>query len=91
MTPQEMQVKIEELTSQVEELLSWKERRETQQLSYPVDDASRNALKAVVSTGTGTSALTQILSGVPGAVPKAYAKTFFVEIDGVLAEIPSLI
>lgn len=90
MTPEEKQ-QFEDLLEQVKELQSWKERREAQQLSYPVDDASRNALKALTSTGPGTSALTQVLSGTPGAVPKAYAKTFFVEIDGVLAEIPSLI
>ncbi len=83
MTPEEKQ--------QLQELIAWKEQKERQQLSYPVDDASRSALGATFVTGAGNTALTQVLSATPGAVPKAYARTFILLANGVQYEVPSLI
>lgn len=46
---------LEQLKRDVEELKAWKLSKETQQLSYPVDDASKNSLGALVDRGTGSA------------------------------------
>lgn len=52
MTPEQL--------SQLNELLEWKKQKETQQLSLPVDDASKNALGALIDTGLGASGNTSL-------------------------------
>ena len=83
MTPEEK--------TQLNQVFEWMQQRKVQQLSYPVDDASRNSLGAAIVTGAGTTALTQTLASTPGAVPKAYARTFILVSNGMQYEVPSLI
>lgn len=88
MTPE-----IAQLQAQVAELLEWKRQRETQQLSFPVDDASRNALSVVTGNGLGSTALTQtynVIGGGGGAItgPKAYTDTIILLVDGGQYEVP---
>lgn len=46
---------------QLAEMYAWYQARQTQQLSYPVDDASRNALGTATFYGTsGTNPVTTI-------------------------------
>lgn len=85
MTPEEKQM-LNELYQRMQE-------RKVQQLALPVDDASRNALGAAISTGTGSSAKTQVIdtSGASAIVPAAYVQTFILVVNGVQYEVPSLI
>jgi len=84
-----------EQTQQLKELYEWMQQRKVQQLSYPVDDASRNSLGVPVGNGTGSTTKTQALSLTGNAqninVPAAYAQTFLLVVDGVRYEVPSLI
>jgi hypothetical protein len=43
----EMQKKIEELEKKIADLMSWKERKDAQQLSYPLDEASREIINGI--------------------------------------------
>lgn len=85
MTPEEKQM--------LTELYNWMKQRQVQQLSLPVDDASRNALGAIVSSSGAQSTLTQSYTDSNGdsvTAPKAYAGTIFVLKDGTTYEIPYL-
>jgi len=84
---------------QLKEMWEWYQARKVQQLSYPVDDASRNALGVVTRVGPGpTSDLTDTISITigPGGgsdtadVPKAYAGSVLLNIDGANYEVPYL-
>ena len=57
MTPEERQL--------LNELIEWKRQKETQQLSYPVDDASKGALGALIEIGTAATP-TQTSVGLTG-------------------------
>ncbi len=87
MTPDERQM--------LTDLYQWMKEKKIQQLSLPVDDASRAALGAVTGRGPGSTTKTQTVavSSTPSniTVPAAYVKTVVVEIDGTQYEIPSLI
>jgi hypothetical protein len=50
-----MQEEIRILKAQVAELLEWKRARIEQQISYPLDIASRTAIGAVVTGGLGST------------------------------------
>lgn len=68
--------------------------RKGQQLSYPVDQPSINALRVVVTKGPGSKTKTQSVS-VPTtptniSVPAAYAGTVILEANGIQYEIPFL-
>lgn len=96
MTPekqQELLKSVESLKAQVNVLLEWKSEREVQQLTLPVDDASRAALRAITGVGPGSTTKTQVIdtSGATAIVPAAYVQTVVVEIGGSQYEIPSLI
>lgn len=85
MTPEEKQM--------LTELYEWMQQRKVQQLSYPVDDASRGAMRALTASSGTSSALTQEYTDNGGdkvIAPKAYAGTTFVSVDGVIREIPYL-
>ena len=91
-----MSEEIAKLQQQVQELLEWKKKKEEQQISYPLDIASRTALGAPYGEGAGSSSLTQSYSVVGGGggtvtAPKAYASSFFIVVNGVRYEVPSLI
>jgi len=47
MNPQEMQKKIEELENRLREIEQYVERRKIQQISFPVDAASKTIIKAL--------------------------------------------
>lgn len=90
---------LELLKAQVQELLEWKKQRETQQIAYPLDIASKTALGAPYGEGAGSTTKTQSVavsvSGDPETVnvtvPAAYVQTFILVVNGVRYEIPSLI
>lgn len=79
---------------QLQEVYDWMKQRKVQQLAYPVDDASRDALRAVLGVGVGSTTKTQtiILTGNAQSisVPAAYVRTFLINIDGAYYEVPSL-
>lgn len=80
----------EEERNQLKELIEWKQKHEFQQLLYPVDDASKDAL-GFRYLGPGNSTLTQVYTDSRGdtvTAPKAYAGSVFVFIDGRQLEIP---
>lgn len=89
-----MEQRIRELEMMVAELIDWKRKRSVQQLSYPVDDASRNALGVATVTGRGSAALTQsvLVASTPTSinVPAAYTDTILIVSEGNQYEIPIL-
>lgn len=89
-----MEQRIRELEMMVAELMEWKRKRSVQQLSYPVDDASRNALGVATVTGRGAAALTQSVSVTTTptsiTVPAAYTDTILIVSEGNQYEIPIL-
>lgn len=80
-----------ELEKKVNEMYEWFQARKVQQLSYPVDEASKNAISAVQKFGVGSSDLTDTVIVGPGGatfdVPKAYAGSIVVSVDGENYEI----
>lgn len=89
-----MEQRIRELEMMVAELMEWKQKRSVQQLSYPVDDSSRNALGVATITGRGTATLTQsvAVASTPTniTVPAAYTDTILIVSEGNQYEIPIL-
>lgn len=79
--------------SKLNELYAWMLDRKRQQLSFPVDDASRAAMGALIITSGTSSTLTQVYTDTRGdqvTAPKAYAGSFFAVIEGQVREIPFL-
>lgn len=89
-----MEERIKQLENQIAELIEWKRQREIQQISAPLDEASKNNLQSPTLVGAGSSSTTQNknLSGDPQTitVPAAYAGTIVLNINGVQYEIPYL-
>lgn len=86
--------RITQLENLVKELTDWKNKREIQQISYPLDEASKNIVGGLTYSSAGASSLTQTVN-VPStptdiSVPSAYSGTEIVVINGVLREIPYL-
>lgn len=83
---------FELLKKQVEELMEWKRQRESQQITIPLDLASRAVIGGAQDAGAGSAALTQSVdvTSTPSSidVPSAYAGTRIINIDGVRYEIP---
>lgn len=78
---------------QLAEMFAWYQARKVQALAYPVDDASKNALGVATRVGPGpTSDLTDTITigagGGSANVPKAYAGTVLLAIEGANYEIP---
>ena len=86
MTPQERQM--------LRELYTWMQARKRQQISLPLDPASKNLFAGIRDGGLGSHLLTQSisLSGVAENinVPASYAGTLFIVSDGSTYEIPFL-
>lgn len=84
-----------EQTQMLNELYQWMKERRVQQLSYPVDDASKNSIGAAVYVSPGSTLKTQsvAVSSTPTniTVPAAYVQTVVITLEGVQYEIPSLI
>lgn len=76
----------------LQELYEWMQQRKTQQLSFPVDDASKNALGVVLGNGAGSGATTQsvAVSSTPTNinVPAAYTGYINIVVDGGQYKIP---
>lgn len=84
---------ITKLQAQVAELMAWKAARERQQISLPLDDASKLSSGAYFRVGVGTHALTQVVTDSHGdtvTVPAAYSGTRFIIAEGEQVEIPIL-
>lgn len=85
---------LEQLKAEVAELKKWREERRVQQISYPIDESSRNALGAPSYVGPGSSDLTDTVNigATPTSiqVPSAYAGTVIIRINGTSYEIPYL-
>lgn len=94
MTPQEKE-KMAQLEAQVTVLMQYMNARKVQQISYPLDDASKTSLGVPIGEGPGSTALTENRSLTGNvqtiSVPKAYVQTVLVRIDGASYELPSLI
>ncbi len=82
MTPEER--------TMLNELYEWMMEKKRQQISYPLDEASRNTLRAVISNGDGSAGLTRIINtaGATATVPSAYIGTIKLEYEGVQREVP---
>jgi hypothetical protein len=87
MTPEE----LSQLKREVEEMKRWKQQKELQQLSFPLDDSSRNILRTFIKTGVAASeTVTLNLTGnaqniVVPATPDGYLTG---TIDGAQVHIP---
>lgn len=83
---------LQQLKEQVAELMEWKQQREVVQLSYPVDDTSRQNLRAITTSGSGSHPLTQNITVPVGGssfnVPAAFTGTIFLETSDGRKEIP---
>jgi hypothetical protein len=73
-----------------EEMYAWFLERKVQQISYPLDEASRNTLGTVTTDGPGGSSLTQsiVTSGPTATVPAAYVGTIIIDSEGAKYEVP---
>jgi hypothetical protein len=79
------------LKQQVSELLEWKRQKELQQISFPLDDTSKNILGVVVGEGNGATALTQVYTDSNTDThtgPKAYVDTIILKVGAIRYEIP---
>lgn len=89
-----MEDRLKKLEEQVATLVQWMDARKVQQLSYPVDDASKSALGVPVGRGTGNGDTTQVVSipagGGSATVPANPSGTVLLQIEGVVYEIPYL-
>lgn len=92
-----MEERVKQLESQVQMLLRFVEEKKRQQISYPLDEASRYALfgsRLVVGDGgNGGTALTQVYTDSNSDThtgPKAYADTRLLKVGGVTIEVPYL-
>ena len=89
-----MNERILQLEAQVRELLEWKARKEQQQLIYPLDENSRNAIEIddFIDRGPGSATLTQSINLSGNAqtivVPAAFTASRKVLIGGAEYEIP---
>jgi hypothetical protein len=61
MTPEQKQ-QFDKMVQQTDELYRWMQDRKRQQITLPVDEASKNALGVAVKIGVGSHALTQTVS-----------------------------
>jgi len=73
-----------------EEMYAWFLARQEQQISFPLDEASKNSLGVVTNGGPGGSSLTQsvVTSGPTATVPAAYQGTIIIESEGEKYEVP---
>jgi len=88
-TPEE----FKKLREDVDTIIKWMNDRKTQQISYPLDEASKNAMGVATLVGPGGHALTQTKTDSGGdtvVVPAAYTGTIILLIDGAQYEIPRL-
>jgi len=74
--------------------MAWKATKEVQQISYPLDEASRNSLGVITSDGPGTGTLTQsvTVSSTPTniTVPKAYTGSIILLTEDGAVTVPTI-
>lgn len=84
MTPEE---RIQQLESQIAELMTWRQARELQFIPYPLDQASKDSLGVPVIEGTSSTGLTQSVSvsSTPTniSVPAALSGFLLINADGI--------
>lgn len=73
------------------ELHAWMLQKKEQQITLPLDDASKSVLGAPLFAGAGNTTLTQTLSSTPGSIGKIPVRSVLLLIDGSTYEFPSLI
>lgn len=81
------------LLPKIEEISRWMQERKQQQITLPLDPASRNVIGAPSILRLGSTAKTQVYTDSRGDTvtgPKAYAKTFIIMQNGQQYEVPSL-
>lgn len=87
-----MQAQIAQMAEQIGQLLMWQRARIQQQLTDPVDDISRRALRAVTDAGFGSSAVTrsQAISSTPTSitVPTNPVGTLLLDCGSGVFEVP---
>lgn len=90
----QLQAQIADLMNKVNILMEYKEAREEQQISYPLDDASRNTLRAFTRFGPGSKTTTrsQSIGSTPTSitVPVNPTGTVIIEAEGAQFEVPYL-
>lgn len=83
---------MEDLIRRIEQLEEWKAKKEKQQISFPVDEASKIALGVAFGDGLGSTGTTQSINLTGNAqtisVPADYSGTLYLVVDGVRYEIP---
>lgn len=82
---------IELLKQQIAQLMEWKRQKELQQISFPLDDASRNNLGVIASGGEGSTTKTQTYTDSAMDThtgPKAYLGTIILKVGATNYEIP---
>lgn len=81
-----------EQEAKLNDVYEWVQQKKNQQISYPLDLASKSALGAPVDGGPGSGATTQSINLTGSAqsinVPAAYTGYRILEIDGALYKIP---
>lgn len=85
---------IAQLQAQVAELMAWKVAHEIQQITFPLDDASKNTLGAYQRIGLGTTAPTRSITigagGGSATVPTNPVGSIIIQAEGERAEVPVL-
>lgn len=91
----QLKERVDNLARQNQELLEWKRQKTQQQISYPLDDPSRNIVGGLQDDGPGATSLTQVYTdnnavsgGDTHTGTKAYAGTRLILINGTRYEIP---
>lgn len=90
MSPEQFE-QFQEMIHKVDELYEFMMQKKEQQISLPLDDASRNILGGVAYDGGGSTTKTQIYTDSNSDThtgPKAYAGTILLLVDGVRYEVP---
>lgn len=80
-----------EQQNMLEEVFNWMQQKKVQQISFPLDDASRNASGFASRVGQGSTTKTQTYTDSNGDTltgPKAYLGTVIFLADGTQYEIP---
>lgn len=82
------------MVAKVGELHAWMQQKRQQQISYPLDEASKTSMGVPSKFGSGSKTLTQSITipngGGSANVPAAYSGSIVLLIEGGQYEIPYL-
>lgn len=82
---------LPEQERKLNEIYEWMLQKKRQQITMPLDDASRILLGAITYDGAGSTAKTQVYTDSNSdtvTAPKAYTGTLLLVIEGVRYEVP---